>query len=406
MRFATVKNLQDGLGLPKSNCNPNCSRLGGLLALAFLHLICLFNCEASGAYAGKQHDFDEYEVHGSILLHRIIIDDEKKLLVRHFFSVFVRNSAWSIVVSEISNRDSLYHLRKPMIHWYGNGSESFFWKWSEESDHDNVDIYPLQYPISEGEESTVPLLWVMFASRGFQSKTGSQRMPLLHDFQARLRYWEFHELNVLRTNFSSNSSFPATMVFLNDVVPLNSQKTVDQEDSKLWDSMGRRRPGIYFNKYRVPSDVHPTNAWYRALPPKIQNGQSIPTGFEVSFWDSCWGCEPRLVLQGEAEVHRFSDKCSLKDLRPVIQREVVVGEMRQWGTQPQGSSNDQSIEIKTYLMRPGEDWPTLEESMIRLKHPHPDPSRQSRRQPWGFILVGVIVGVPLAWGLRRTFRRA
>jgi hypothetical protein len=111
-----------------------------------------------------------------------------------------------------------------------------------------------------------------------------------------------------------------------------------------------------------------------------------------------------LVLQGEAEVQQFSNNCSLKDLRPVIHREVVVGEMRQWAAQPQGSSKDQSIELQTYLMRPGEDWPTLEESMIRLKQPNPD--RQPRRQPWGFILIGVIVGVPFAWGLRRAFRRA
>jgi hypothetical protein len=404
MRSVTVRNFGDGLGRPKSNCNYSCSRFGGLLILALLHLIHCFNCEASESNTRKQYDFDEYEVHGSIQLHRIIIDEEKKILVRHFFSVYVKNSEWSIVVSENSSRDSLFHLKKPMIHWYGNGSESVFWKRLDDSDHDNVDIYPLKYPISEGDESTAPLLWVMFASRGFSANTGSQKMPLLHDFQARLRYWEFHELNVLRTNFSSDSSFPSNVVFLNDIVPLESRKLVDQEDSKLWDSMGRRRPGVYFNKYRVPGDVHPTNCWYRAFPPKVQNGQSIPTGFEVSFWDSCWGCEPRLVLQGEAEVQQFSNNCSLKDLRPVIHREVVVGEMRQWAAQPQGSSNDQSIELPTYLMRPGEDWPTLEESMIRLKQPNPD--RQPRRQPWGFILIGVIVGVPFAWGLRRAFRRA
>ena len=404
MRSSTARNFKYSSGRLNLNHQPNGSRFRELCIFAFLCLYYCFYCEAAEPYVVKQYDFDEYEVHGSIQLHRVIVDSEKKLLVRHFFSVYVKNSEWNIVVSENSNRDSTFHLNKPMIYWHGNGLESICWKWLDDSDHDNIDIYPLAYPISDGDESTAPLLWVMFASRGFSSKTSSQKMPLLHDFQARLRYWEFHEVNVLRTSFSSNSSFPSSMVFLNDIVPLESRKLVDQEDSKLWDSMGRRRPGIYFNKYRVPSDIHPTNAWYRAFPPKVQNGQSIPTGFEVFFWDSCWGCEPRLVLQGEAEVQGFSEKCSLKDLRPVIHREVVVGEMRQWAAQPRGSSKDQSIEIQTYMMRPGEDWPTLEESMIRLKHP--DPSRKPKRQPWGFVLLGAIVGLPLALGLRRALRRA
>jgi hypothetical protein len=381
--------------------------LSQLLSGVLFALICFFNCPKSEADEGKNDwkiDFDGYEVHGEIQLNQVISDIKNKVLAKHFFSVFVKGAEWGIVVSESSSRDSYLHLKKPKIHWYSNGKESICWVFYDESDYDSVSMYPLNYPISEGSESTIPLLWTMFASRGFAEKSGRQKIPLVHDWESQIKYWEFHSVNIRRTDFAPNSSFPSNLVFLNDSVPLELKKQVDEEDSRLWDSKGRRRPGIYFNKYRVPSDVHPTNAWYRAFPPQKQSNQWIPTGFEVSFWDSHWPHEPRLVRQAEASVQRFSAICSLKDLKPVIRREVSVGEMRQWAEEPQVINEEQGNDIPTYTLMPGEDWPTLEQAKIRLKHP--DRDRRTKPQPWGFVLLGVIVGVPLFWAARRSFRRA
>jgi hypothetical protein len=94
----------------------------------------------------------------------------------------------------------------------------------------------------------------------------------------------------------------------------------------------------------------------------------------------------------------------LKDLKPVIRREVSVGEMRQWAEEPQVINEEQGNDVPTYTLMPGEDWPTLEQAKIRLKHP--DRDRRTKLQPWGFVLLGVIVGVPLFWAARRSFRRA
>jgi len=46
----------------------------------------------------------------------------------------------------------------------------------------------------------------------------------------------------------------------------------------------------------------------------------------------------------------------------------------------------------------------LEQAKIRLKHP--DRDRRTKPQPWGFVLLGVMLGVPLFWAARRSFRRA
>jgi hypothetical protein len=94
----------------------------------------------------------------------------------------------------------------------------------------------------------------------------------------------------------------------------------------------------------------------------------------------------------------------LKDLKPVIRREVSVGEMRQWAEEPQVINEEQGNDIPTYTLMPGEVWPTLEQAKIRLKHP--DRDRRTKLQPWGFVLLGVIVGVPLFWAAQRSFRRA
>jgi hypothetical protein len=94
----------------------------------------------------------------------------------------------------------------------------------------------------------------------------------------------------------------------------------------------------------------------------------------------------------------------LKDLKPVIRREVSVGEMRQWAEEPQVINEEQGNDIPTYTLMPGEDWPTLEQAKIRLKHP--DRDRRTKPQPWGFVLLGVMLGVPLFWAARRSFRRA
>jgi len=94
----------------------------------------------------------------------------------------------------------------------------------------------------------------------------------------------------------------------------------------------------------------------------------------------------------------------LKDLKPQIRRETGVGDMRVCGESPPGFKERQGVDIPTYTLMPGEDWPTVEQAKIRLKHP--DRDRRTKLQPWGFVLLGVIVGVPLFWAARRSFRRA
>ena len=111
---------------------------------------------------------------------------------------------------------------------------------------------------------------------------------------------------------------------------------------------------------------------------------------------------PSVDRRAEATVQRFSPKSSLKELKPQIRRETGVGDMRLWVESPPVFQEGQGYEIPTYTLMPGEDWPTVEEAKFRLNHP----DRRTKPQPWGFVLVGAIVGVPLLWAARRYSRKA
>ena len=379
-----------------------------IFAAAFL------KSEGGDLIATNGLDFEEYELHGSIQLDRMSEGVKHRTMATRFFSIYVRLSEWSIVVSEDPKRNSENGLINPEFYWYGHNNESILWSNVEDSKCDWVHLYPFHYPISSHREDSLPLLYMMFASRNLYAHQVSDRIPVLHDWDARVKYWEMVSLQSPRQLFAINSSFPTNIVVLNDVVPDENKKQVDDEYSLAFDSNGQRSWDIYFNKFRVPSGDNPTNAWYRAYPPRKEGNRWIPTGFEAFFWDAQWRMMPSLDQpsqmmpnvdrRAQATVQRFSARCSLKDLKPQIRRETGVGDMRVWVESPPVIKEGQGIDVPTYTLMPGEDWPTLEQAKIRLKHP--DRDRRTKLQPWGFVLLGVIVGVPLFWAARRSFRRA
>jgi hypothetical protein len=358
--------------------------------------------DGSDVVSNSGIDFEEYELHGSIQLDRISEGVKHRTMATQFFSVYVRSSEWSIAVSEDSKRNPEYGLMNPEIYWYGNKHESICWNKTDDPKYDHVSLYPFHYPISNHPEDSLSLLYMMFASRNLSALQGSDRLPVLHDWEARVKYWELISLQTLRDVFAVNSSFPTNIVVLNDVVSAENEKHVDDEFSRAFDSNGKRSWDIYFNKFRVPSGDNPTNAWYRAHPPRRESNRWIPTGFEALFWNAEWRMMPSVDRRAEATVQRFSPKCSLKELKPQIRRETGVGDMRLWVESPPVFQEGQGYEIPTYTLMPGEDWPTVEEAKFRLKHP----DRRTKPQPWGFVLVGAIVGVPLLWAARRYSRKA
>ena len=81
---------------------------------------------------------------------------------------------------------------------------------------------------------------MMFASRNLYAHQVSDRIPVLHDWDARVKYWEMVSLQTSRQLFAINSSFPTNIVVLNDVVPDENKKQVDDEYSQAFDSNGQR----------------------------------------------------------------------------------------------------------------------------------------------------------------------
>ena len=132
-------------------------------------------------------------------------------MATRFFSIYVRLSEWSIVVSEDPKRNSENGLMNPEFYWYGHNNESILWSNVENSKCDWVHLYPFHYPISSHREDSLPLLYMMFASRNLYAHQVSDRIPVLHDWDARVKYWEMVSLQSPRQLFAINSSFPTNI---------------------------------------------------------------------------------------------------------------------------------------------------------------------------------------------------
>ena len=364
--------------------------LGIILGLTFV--VNLVLGENSGFH---QVDFDEYELNGEVVLGDMVDGDLKSSNASKVFSVFVRGTEWRIEVSDrLKNRNASVIVDDEV--WYGDGEAVFqqeraFGNWS-----DHLNIFPKRFPVSTDPGSTVPILWVMFASRDLLHQTSLARMPLLHDWEAWPICGDGINLDCRTLYGSKLSSFPTNVTYFLDLIS-------DDEEDRLSNETpdGEVSHGVY----RTSNKQDRTNACYQAYSSKTVEDRIVPTGFQ--FHDRLklsWGWKTQLSRQGNATVQRFSPKCSLKDLKPQIRRETGVGDMRLWVESPPVFKEGQGVDIPTYTLMPGEDWPTLEQAKIRLKHP--DRDRRTKPQPWGFVLLGVMLGVPLFWAARRSFRRA
>jgi hypothetical protein len=343
----------------------------------------------------RQIDFYEYELNGEFVLGDVVDGDLKSSDASKVFSVFVRGSEWRIEVSDrLKNRNANVIVDDEV--WYGDGEMVFQQERALGNWPDHVNIFPKRFPVSTDSGSTVPILWVMFASRGFFHQTNLARMPLLHDWEAFPIFGDGINFD-FKTHYGSKfSSFPTNVTYFLDIISDDEEKRLIKETPD----------GVVSNRvYRTSNKQDQTNACYRAHSFEIIADRMVPTGFQFNDWlKLSWGSKTRLSRQGNATVQRFSAKCSLKELKPQIRRETAVGDMRLWVENPPVFQEGQGYDIPTYTLMPGEDWPTLEQAKIRLKHP--DQDRRTKPQPWGFVLLGAIVGVPLFWAARRYFRRA
>jgi hypothetical protein len=78
-----------------------------IFAAAFL------KSEGGDLIATNGLDFEEYELHGSIQLDRMSEGVKHRTMATRFFSIYVRLSEWSIVVSEDPKRNSENGLMNP-----------------------------------------------------------------------------------------------------------------------------------------------------------------------------------------------------------------------------------------------------------------------------------------------------
>ena len=359
-------------------------------------LVNLLICLPTGfCFASDQmNDFSEYEISGEIVFSSVLVPDSpSEQLANQRFLLQMRGSEWRIeLVNKMRSTDASMIVDDEV--WYGDGRIVIKHERLTGNRSDEVSILSGGAPVSTTSASTIPILWTILASRGMFREADQGYFQLLHDWRASPIVGGSIYLECIRQYNSKMSSFPERVVYLLDRISAEQEEGFSKTTKDGSDQVA---------VYKTSLDKDRTNAVYQVYFKNAASGGSIPIGFQFRDWSKPgWGFSSQLQRQGDVTIQSFTPKCSLKDLKPQIRRETVVGDRRLWVESPPVFQEGQGYEIPTYTLMPGEDWPTVEEAKFRLKHP----DRRTKPQPWGFVLVGAIVGVPLLWAARRYSRKA